>query len=662
MPEKWLHSVYRYTLKQLTSKWYRRCRANLEVRRRLTWNIFQSIEYAGEQDQLKLHDFFNTMLMNMATDGDGPAPLIKAFNVNKRESIYDTQTMPDTSEPSLYSMLNETDVEKSYKGVHLSFPLTHDQLHKMVQCFKRKLASSALTTLHAKYTMELLLEVRKVLKTQPNIRYASTSISKQFTICGDLHGKLNDLYMIFHKNGLPSVDNPYIFNGDFVDRGQSSVEVALVLFSCFLMNPNEVYINRGNHEDHVMNLRYGFIKEIQRKYKSHSSKIISLFKDVFSWLPLATVVDEQILVCHGGISDTTDLSLLAKIDRHKYMSTLQPPGGCEDIKTMKRDELIEWKQVLDLLWSDPRTIDGCLPNTFRGGGCYFGADITEEFLKKNNFKLLVRSHECKTEGFEYTHNHKVLTIFSASSYYEVGSNLGAYVRVQRPDLECRIVQYMAGHSPAIRKISFTQRVNIVEQSALQDLKKRIIACKNELMKGFQGFDPTNSGIISGCDWCFTMETVLEMELPWRTLKSKLVKSDDSCGVFYMSTFEELEVKHRYSGNGPSITETLYKNKDNLETIFRLMDADHSGQITMQEFQDALVILIKQLDIKIKETDIADIARSIDLNNDGLIDFNEFLEAFRIVDNLGKDKTHCIDKADTEEEIAHSPQKAIDIKV
>lgn len=56
-----------------------------------------------------------------------------------------------------------------------------------------------LQTLHAKYIIQLLIEVRRILKTQANIRYASTSISKQITVCGDIHGKLDDLYMIFHK-------------------------------------------------------------------------------------------------------------------------------------------------------------------------------------------------------------------------------------------------------------------------------------------------------------------------------------------------------------------------------------------------------------------------------------------------------------------------------
>lgn len=47
-----------------------------------------------------------------------------------------------------------------------------------------------------------------------------------------------DLLNIFELNGLPSDENPYLFNGDFVDRGSFSVEVILTLFAFKCMSPS----------------------------------------------------------------------------------------------------------------------------------------------------------------------------------------------------------------------------------------------------------------------------------------------------------------------------------------------------------------------------------------------------------------------------------------
>ena len=66
--------------------------------------------------------------------------------------------------------------------------------------------------------------------------------------------------------GYPTAANPFIFNGDLVDRGEYSFEGIMSLLSIKLADPSAVHILRGNHETSEMYNKYGFQEEIVEKY------------------------------------------------------------------------------------------------------------------------------------------------------------------------------------------------------------------------------------------------------------------------------------------------------------------------------------------------------------------------------------------------------------
>uniref|UniRef100_A0A8C1JI15 Serine/threonine-protein phosphatase n=1 Tax=Cyprinus carpio TaxID=7962 RepID=A0A8C1JI15_CYPCA len=595
----------------LIQRWYRRYVAHLEMRRRYTWNIFQSIEYAGEQDH---HDSSHVLF---------PPDLIS--------HLLDSVVDPLTEEVRQLKY-EQIVVSESYSGPRLSFPLSVTDTNALLSAFKEE------QTLHGKYVLQLLYETKKFLKQMPNVIYLSTSYAKEITICGDLHGSLDDLLLIFYKNGLPSAENPYIFNGDFVDRGKKSTEIIIILFAFLLLYPDHMHLNRGNHEDHIMNLRYGFTKEVMQKYKTHGREILQLLQDVFSLLPLATVIDNKVLIVHGGISDKTDLDFLSTVERHKVKSALRLPKRTMIYKYKKM--LVNYElfhiviicliQVVDILWSDPKNQNGCSLNSFRGGGCYFGPDVTQALLQKHDLCLLIRSHECKQEGYELCHNGQVITIFSASNYYEEGSNRGAYIKLG-PELVPRFFQYQVSRST--RKLTLHQRVRVAEGSALRALKEKLYAQRSELMAAFQQYDIDNTGRISTSEWAQVVESVLRLDLPWRTLRPRLARLSADGNVEYGSCFEDISPGEPIPPVTPNLAETLYRYRTDLEIIFNIIDKDHSGQISIEEFRQTWKLFTSHLGVAVNDQTIDDMARSIDFNKDGSIDFNEFLEAFRVVHKL-----------------------------
>lgn len=136
-------------------------------------------------------------------------------------------------------------VERAYTGPILAASDTVDEnfIMGLIEFFRGQ------GVLPLKYAVPIVLQAKAIFETHPNIVEIPVRSGSRITICGDVHGQFYDVIDgIFAGNGLPSVENPYVFNGDFVDRGSFSVEVMLLLLSLKVACPSSMYLTRGNHE------------------------------------------------------------------------------------------------------------------------------------------------------------------------------------------------------------------------------------------------------------------------------------------------------------------------------------------------------------------------------------------------------------------------------
>lgn len=60
----------------------------------------------------------------------------------------------------------------------------------------------------------------------------------------------------------------------------------------------------------------------------------------------------------------------------------------------------------------------------RGAGYTFGEDVTARWNSANGLVLTVRAHQLVMDGYQYTHNNQLLTLFSAPNYcYRCGNQV-----------------------------------------------------------------------------------------------------------------------------------------------------------------------------------------------------------------------------------------------
>jgi len=237
------------------------------------------------------------------------------------------------------------------------------------------------------------------------------------TVVGDIHGQFYDLLELFRIGGR-APDTNYLFMGDYVDRGYYSVECVTLVVLLKLRYPQRVTILRGNHESRQITQVYGFYDECVRKYGS--PKVWQQFTDLFDYLPLAATIDKQLFCPHGGLSPSLDtVAQMQQLERFQEIPHEGP--------------------ICDLMWSDPddRVGWGISP---RGAGYTFGQDVSEQFNQTNGFDFIVRAHQLVMEGYNWSHENAVVTLFSAPNYCYRCGNQAAIMEVDE-HMHTKFIQF-----------------------------------------------------------------------------------------------------------------------------------------------------------------------------------------------------------------------------
>jgi hypothetical protein len=87
-------------------------------------------------------------------------------------------------------------------------------------------------------------------------------------VLGDISGNINDLLTFeeqMWRMAPQTNQSNVLFEGDYVDRGEYGLEVALYLFLMKILVPNELFLLRGNHEIKTIQMQFTFYNECRHK-------------------------------------------------------------------------------------------------------------------------------------------------------------------------------------------------------------------------------------------------------------------------------------------------------------------------------------------------------------------------------------------------------------
>ena len=210
-------------------------------------------------------------------------------------------------------------------------------------------------------------------------------------IVGDINGNLFDFIRVLAKCGSFSTTR-YVFLGNYIGRGVFSVQCLALLLAMFCLCPQNMILLRGVNEVEENSSQLGFEDEIKEDYGPETT-LHRQFQEVFANLPIACLVNREILCVHGGVTKKVKTIMqIARVMRPTY--------------TLSDDLLC------DLLAGNPRPAKG----EYIDSHMDYDENKLKAFLEANELRKIVRGHECVPKGVASSAGGKVFTVFSCSNF------------------------------------------------------------------------------------------------------------------------------------------------------------------------------------------------------------------------------------------------------
>ena len=333
-------------------------------------------------------------------------------------------------------------------------------IDKLLDIGNRSKNGQPIPSFDEKLLKDLCSETKEIFKKEDNL----LEIEGDVIIVGDIHGSFHDLLRILHF--VFEDNSKVLFLGDYVDRGNFSLECITILFALKILYPDSFYLIRGNHEFNSLCKQYGFKDEILNYHKpdkstnstnirkklkqkipkfckvetfseqsensnetecyQYTESLYNSFIDTFSYLPIGAIVNKTTFCVHGGLSpnlnDINDLNML--INR--------------PIQLFKESSILT-----DVLWSDPQENLNCLfTENPRGHGYSFNEKAVKKFLKNTSLTRIVRGHQCVKRGVLKNFDDKCITVFSASSFDKKFDNCSSVIKLFQKDDKVKVTTFL----------------------------------------------------------------------------------------------------------------------------------------------------------------------------------------------------------------------------